>query len=226
MEEDLNLKKQDKTTSLLNSTISSLAAGLSAIASADRKEIILSVGHIIQKMRAGSFLNALKSEWDDYVKQGKISDDFSTSEMNMDCLQELLDFLDKDVPDKTRFEAMKNIYLHLAQNYSGADFDIIPYQLIKVCRGLSSGAILVLIATYQISCEGYDKSTRLNAIKWLDYIAERSKMLRGLVLIYENELIIKGMLTPREHVDASGVTVGEHFRLTELSLAICEKIVL
>ena len=45
------------TTSILRRTVQSVVAGMSGLASSDRKEIILSVGRVFQALVAGQFLS-------------------------------------------------------------------------------------------------------------------------------------------------------------------------
>jgi hypothetical protein len=57
MKEIVQKNKQiDKTSNLLNDTTVSLIAGFSSVAASDRKDLILSIGHIFQRLRSGSFL--------------------------------------------------------------------------------------------------------------------------------------------------------------------------
>ena len=125
---------------LLTRTIKSVTEGITGIASSDRRDVILSFGHILQRLRGGKFLSTLKTEWDRYKAKGRISDEFEQSDDNLDCLQELLDFVDRDVPDTRRLKAMKNLYLNIAVNSPSSSMAINQQQrlLVSLTNGMNS----------------------------------------------------------------------------------------
>jgi hypothetical protein len=47
------------TSSIIEQTFKSLLEGVTGIAASDRKDLILSIGHIFQRIRSGRFLDAL-----------------------------------------------------------------------------------------------------------------------------------------------------------------------
>ena len=225
MATDLTPKKSDEVSGLLGRTVDSVVQGLTGLAASEKKDVALSVGHIIQRMRAGKFVQTVKDEWDNLVAKGKIQEEFVESEQNLDCLQDLLDFIDKDVPDAQRFAAMKNLYLHVAVDADSPRPDYLPQQLMKVCRSLSSGEIIVLLTTYKVTLSQRSfQENHVSASGWLKTIADESGLYGELVQIYEETLITKGFLPRRIHSDGSGVVVGKHFRLTELAVALCQRI--
>jgi len=208
---------------LLARTVDGVVEGFIGIASTDRKELILSVGHVLQRMRGGRFLRAFKEEWDKYKEKGRISDEFEQSEDNLDCLQELLDFIDRDVPDSRRFEAMKNLYLNIAVHSASDMPGVNLQQLMRVCRSLSSGELVVLLAAYKLGSQKTKAEWGSQvASSWLRIVADESGLHAGLVELNEGELIKKGLLFRRTHGDGSGVTLGQHFRVTDLGVVLCE----
>ena len=216
----------DKTSNIFRNTLVALAEGITGIASSSKKDLILSIGHIFQRLRGGQFLSQLSNEWNKYKEAGKIKDDYEFSEQHKVCLHELLDFLDKDIPDQMRFDLLKKIFiLSAVENNSDS---ILPQLYMKVCRNISSGSILILNAAYQITKErslGTKKYKELGASGWIDIIKEKSGLrYRSLVEIYEQELMEKRLISPREYSDRSGITIEPHFRLTDLGFNICSYI--
>lgn len=217
-------KWHEDTGEVIKKTLTSLAEGITGIAASERKDLALSVGHIFQSFRKGQFLSQLGGEWDSYREKGRIKDDYIGTEQHRSCLQELLDFLDNDSPDEVRFEVMKKIFLVAATETASDRNSLLPYQFLRLCRGMSSGEIIVLNATYMIA-----KSDQIPEItgakKWLEVIAKKSGLSHtALVEIYEEDLIKKHLLSRRFFADQSGVEAKPHFRLTSLGLELCEYI--
>lgn len=221
-------KHLDKTSKLLNDTTVSLIAGFSSVAASDRKDLILSIGHIFQRLRSGSFLEALKKEWECYIEKGRIKDDYIDSEQHQECLQEMLDFLDKDSPDERRFSILKAIFLGAATETKSTRGEVLPQQYMSLCRTLSSGEVLVLQATFAIADRG-SWSTIKYALDWLNVVAKESGLHTSeLVEIHERKLIEKNFLTDRVTHDMSqkhadkGVDIGVNYRLTPLAIQMCK----
>jgi hypothetical protein len=220
-----NLSKYSKNTSdIIKDTLTCLAEGMMGIAASDRKELAFSVGHIFQSLRKGQFLSRFLNEWNSYREKGRIPKDYEETEQHHSCLQELLDFLDKDSPDEIRFETLKKVFLVAATEKSSDRNSLLPYQFLRLCRGMSSGEIIVLNVTYRIAKSGQIPDIS-GANNWLDIIAKESALNHAsLVETYEEELIKKHLLSRRLHSDRSGVMVKPHFRLTSLGLELCEYI--
>jgi len=223
MTNDLGPARHNGVSDLLERTIKSVAEGLVGIASSDRKDLILSVGHILLRLRGGSFLSAFKKEWDAYRDKGRIPKDFEQSDENWDCLQEMLDFIDRDIPDTRRFGAMKNLYLNIAVNSASDASAVNNQQLMRVCRSLSSGELIVLLNVYKLGLrKTAEQWGHQSAASWVRLVAEESGLYTGLVEVNEGELIKKGLLFQRTHADRSGVALGQHFRVTDVGVALCK----
>jgi hypothetical protein len=106
----IRTKNDPVTSKVIETTIQRITAGLAGIAPSKREDWFLSLGHIFQRLRGREFLKQLLKEWDSYVKKGFIKDDYEKSEQHQVCLQELLEFLDKDSPDQVRFTVLKKFF--------------------------------------------------------------------------------------------------------------------
>jgi hypothetical protein len=223
MSSDLSSTGPKNVSDLLARTIKNVAEGFTGIASSDKKEWFRSFGHILQRVRGGKFLSTLKTEWDRYKEKGRISDGFERSEDNLDCLQELLDFIDKDIPDSRQFEAMKNLYLNIVVHSASDVRAINSQQLMRVCRTLSSGELIVLLTAYRLGSQKTRQEWgQQSARSWLDNMAKESGLYLGLVELHEEHLIEKKLLLSRTLPDRSGAPLGQHFRLTDTGIALCE----
>ena len=217
-------KWHEDTGEVIQRTLTSLAEGIPGMASSGRKDLVLSVGYIFQSLIKGQFLSRLGEEWDSYRDKGRIKDDYIDTEQHRSCLQELFDFLDNDSPDEIRFEVMKKVFITAAIETASDRNSLLPYQFLRLCRGMSSGEVIVLNATYEIAkSESIPDVTA--AEHWLRNIAEKSGLEHAsLVEIYEEDLIKKHLLSRRLHSDRSGVAVKPHYRLTSLGLELCDYI--
>jgi len=196
--------------------------GFTGLASSDRRDLILSVGHLFQSMLTGRFLNILYDEWDDLRSKGQIEEDYQETEQHRTCLKEMLDFLDSDKPDEARFSFMKKIFL-MASTESVYDRDsVLPQQYMRIFRELSSAEILILSSAYEMSKKNEWNPDEAHAKNWLEKMAEHSGLGHpDLVDFYEPLLVNKKLLTPRRISDESGILKGKNCRLTDLSQDIC-----
>jgi hypothetical protein len=211
---------KEKALAPLVDTLQALTEGLTGIASSDRKDLSLSIGYLLQRLRGQSFLEALNAEWQKLREKGRIHADYSQTEQCHACLQEVLDCLDRDSPDKVRFDFIKGVFLVAAQEKRSDRESVLPQQYMWLARQLSSGDILVLSATYQLSI-GSAKCTG-SAREWLSEVAKQSGLKHsGLVEIHEKALMEKHLLTGRDNSDRSGVDT-EQYRLTPLAVGLCE----
>ena len=219
----LPIKPNLDTSDLLSRTIKNLVEGITGIAASERKDLYLSLGYILQRIRSGNFLQTFKHEWDQFREKGKIKDDYMNSEQHQECLQEMFDFLDKDSPDENRFSFLKKIFLTAATESITDRSSLLPQQYMKICRTLSSGEVLVLQATFAIAKTGEWNPNDINVQNWLKKIAERSALrYPELIEIHERNLMDKNLITPRIYSDNSGIKMGKYFRLSELGYEICK----
>lgn len=155
----------------------------------------------------------MNKEWQSYREKGRVKEDYQYTEQHQECLQELLDYLDKALPDEITFNLLKNIFLVAATEEVSTRDSLLPQQYIRLCRILSPGAILVLNAAYQIVKEGQIKLgvDSHSARDWCQEIARKSGLdFIELVENYETELIKYNLISDRRHDDRSGISYGDH----------------
>ncbi len=225
MNETNDLQNFERPTSeIIQSSIQHIIEGLTGLASSSREDVILSIGHIFQRMRSGQFLSNLQKEWDSFREKGKIKDDYQYTEQHYSCLSEILNFLDTEIPDEQRFNVLKKIFLISSTEKHSDRLSILPYHYLRVARNLSAGEISVLFATYQKYKEGnWQDNGNVTVLYWISEIQIKSGLdIKELVEIYEETLIQKKLLTQRKYADESGVTLKPYFRLSDLGFKFCE----
>ena len=215
------------TSAVLSDTTRALAEALTGIAASSRSELALSIGYIFQRLRGGEFLGTVSGEWEQYREKGRIKPDYDQTEQHKVCLQELLDFLDKDSPDAIRFDTLKKIFLVAATESVEARESLVPQQYMRVARTLTSGELLVLFACYQIFKDEPNTTWRQEQFPsvgdWLGRIATQSGLrFPELVELHEQGLEAKRLISPRLHSDRSGVQLKPSYRLTTLGVGLCE----
>ncbi len=203
-------------------TLRALTEALTGVAGSDRKDLFLSIGYLLQRLRGRTFLQAFNDEWERLRAKGRIKDDYPQTEQCQACLQEILDCLDRDSPDKIRFDFIKRIFLAAATETQSDRNSVLPQQLMGLARRLSAGEILVLSGTFELSKSERDAKAQ-GATTWLSTVAKQSGLQHpSLVELHEGALIEKKLLTGRRYGDGSGVSLGDHYRLTSLGLSLCE----
>jgi hypothetical protein len=215
------------TSTVLSDTAKALAEALTGIAASSRRELALSIGYIFQRLRGGEFLATVSREWERYREKGRIKPDYDQTEQHKVCLQELLDFLDKDSPDAIRFDALKKIFLVAATENIEPRESLLPQQYMRVARTLTDGELLVLFACYRIYKDDRNTSWKQEQIHsagdWLESVAAQSGLrFPELVEFHEQGLEAKRLISSRLHSDRSGVKVKPAYRLTKLGVGLCE----
>ena len=219
---------QMSTSDVLRRTLTQLAQGLTGIVGAEKHEVFLSVGRLFQAMVAGQFLDEFLKEWERYREKGRIEDDYELTEQHKACLQELLNFLDRDMPDETRFTVLKRIFLVSATETASDRDSHLPLQYMQIARKLTSGEILVLNAEYIVATrkrELWEGKSPHTAQAWLEIIAKVSRLEHPeLVETHEEELVKKKILLRRATNDPRIVDIRKHFRSTQLGYELCRYI--
>jgi actin-related protein len=207
----------------LKDTFQALSEFITGVASSEKKDWALSIGYLLQRVRGGNFLNQLMIELDKYKERGQIKEDYLKTEQSITCLQEMLDFLDKDSPDQLRFDFLKKLFLSAASEEVSSRESYLPQQIIQICRKLKSGEILVLKAAREIAKDNKAELKTNNTADWLHEIANKAGLKHAeLVEIHEKSLMEKNLISPRLYNDGSVVSMGSTYRLTPLAMDMFE----
>ena len=229
MTKDKLAKQGDITIStLLHNIYDNWREGLTGLLSLERKDVALTLGHLVQRARNGNRLQSIMETWDKLVESGRIKEGYEDSDQNYSLLQELLNALDDDLLDENKFDLLRKIYFVSVTEIVKDRNDVLPYQFMRIARTLNSGEILLLFDNYNI-CKNRDEwkkgSTSQPVSSWIALVTEISALnLEGLILLHEQGLIDKYLL--KERIER-GSHVGidkETYRLTDLGFALCEYI--
>ncbi len=130
------------------SVITEIATGILA---SDKKDLVLSFGHLVQSGIKLRLLDQFFKELKNYQSKGKTKDDYWDITTNQASFVELMNYIDNsETPDETVFQAMKSIFFYSISKDSGEQSEILGYQYMKLCKELSSMDLLVLKACFQI----------------------------------------------------------------------------
>lgn len=186
----------------------------------------LSAGKLIQGAVKGKFLSELGKEIKKYREEGRIKEDYFASNKNQLSLLELLKFIDGDVPDEEVFNTMKGIFFMSVMVDSDNAKEMVGYQLMQVCKKLTSLDIMILrtcYGIYQNPAHGYRGITDYHS--WEKIVAQEMKFdLPELVGAQDDKLVGLGLLSGRTYADKSGIRKGREFRLTSLSIKLFDYI--
>jgi hypothetical protein len=199
------------------------AEGVTGLAESGKKGMILSSGRLFQSLINREFLDTLQREWDDLRSKGRIKDDYQQTEQHHACLQEMLDFLDTDKPDKIRFEFIKKIFLSAATETEESRDSVLPQQYMSIARQMTSGDVLLLSGLYDMyTKEVHDTGSRgVNA--WIQNVAAHTPLQHGaLVRFHEKHLMKLELVSERTGTDKSGMRRADHNRLSTMALSLCE----
>ena len=206
---------------LIEMTITAMLEGLIGIASSEKKELVISAGHLLQRMRGVGFLGALQAEWRAMREKGRIKDDYADTDQHFTCLHELLDAMDNEIVDEQRFQIMKRVFFVASSEILSDRNDILPQQLMRIARSLTSGETIVLSTAHNVYLGGKYPTGMLPAIDWLKRVAVESGLrFAYLVELHERALIQKYLISPRHQADINSVQQNE-FRLTDLGIEFC-----
>ena len=236
MSEDKELIKLDDIESIvdfLKQPATKMAQFLTGILVSDTRDLKFSTGRLVQASIQSKLFSQLGREIRDYIEKGKIKEDFLDKEQNQQSLYDLLKFIDEATPDEDRFNAMKTLFFKSVAIHSSDEEQILSYQLMKLCRDLDSGDLLVLKAAYDIKNGKFSNKlipSEINtnneaAHSWLQNISKQiGHEITSLVEVHEDKLVNLKLIGPRTHSDRSGVRLLNNYRLTDLGYKLCEYI--
>jgi hypothetical protein len=231
----VNLNDKSQVEAFLKSPTEAVAALLTGILSSESTDYKLSAGRLIQAFVKNKFLQQLGVEINEYVKKGAIKEDFLKEPNDQSSFLELLNFIDNDNPDEVKFKAMKSLFFCSVSKVQEGSEGFLNYELMRICRLLSSGEILVLKSAYEINfCKNPSQSIlsmrgiNLGSTSVSDWFEMVSRQLEhnvpALVEIYEEKLITLKLISPRITTDNRVFEQTGQYRLTPLGFRLCEHI--
>lgn len=217
------VKADDPTAKTLTDTLQALVEVGAGLAGASRKELALSTSSIFRRGRALGYIQSLKDEWANYRDRGRVSNDYPNTHQHHDCFGEILDSIDNDNLDEARFNALKAIFLVAATETVSDRNSALPQQYMKLCRKLSSGAILTLAAEFNDRSNTTSTNQRIATNEWRKRMATESGLEHvEFIVQYEEELTAARLLKPKGQTGNVTIAPEGRNRLTDLGYGLCQ----
>lgn len=207
-----------------------LGEALTGILASDKNDLILSAGRLVQASLKWKLLTQLGRELNGYIEKGEIKEDYFATNNSQASFNELLSFIDQEVPDEERMRAMKSIFLSSISVNTSDEDERLAYELMQIGKKLSSGGILILKANFDIAKGNLRQGLTIDrkdstADSWLSAIANQiGHKLPSLVEAHEQSLVNLALISKRVHQDLSGFKPTSHYRLTPSGYKLCELI--
>ena len=215
------------TAEVLQKTTGNMIAALAGMLTAEPKDFILSAGRLLQSVVSGRFMEQLGTEWEEYKKKGQIPEDYEKSVERLTCLQELFDFLDKDIPDDVRLDAIKRIFIVAAIEYKSAPDKYLPAEYMRLAKRLEPGELIFLKSIHTLLTSGKNAQTMSSNTgifeNWVKEVSASSVLKHSdLGKYYCEKLREKRLVNPAWASDGSGIALMPHYGLTEYGFVFCE----
>jgi len=230
----IKLENKKQITKFLQESTIKIAEALTGILASPMSDWKLSAGKLLQSAIKVNLFTQLGKEFKYYSNKGKIKEDYLATDKNRMSLHELLKFIDEDIPDEVRFNAMKSVFLTSISKKATKKDEELAYEFMQICKKLSSSEILILKAVFDI-LNGKSKKMALNpdlditrADSWFEAIAEQiGHGIPELIEQQEDHLVNLKLITGRNQphnfsIPKDTFKKSGHFRLTPLGYKLCE----
>lgn len=128
--------------------LTELATGLLA---SDKKDFILSIGHLVQSSIKLRLLDQFFKELKEYQEKGKTKKDYWDIITNQASFVELMKYIDSaETPDEAVFQAMKSIFFHSISKNADEQAEILGYQYMQICKQFNSMDLLVFKTCFHL----------------------------------------------------------------------------
>ncbi|PIQ78690.1 MAG: hypothetical protein CO042_03245 [Parcubacteria group bacterium CG_4_9_14_0_2_um_filter_41_8] len=222
-EELVKVDESESIEELLNKPTLKIAEFFTGFLKAEKNEWKGSAGRLVQALVKNNLLMQLGREINTYIKEGRIKEDYLETDLNRLTLVELLKCIDEDSPDENRFEAMKKIFFEGASIDADGTKQALSYELMKVCRKLSSIDLLILAVCHDSIDEGAKESTVHSREQWIGQVSQKLPFgYKEFVELREENLEKLHLISGRTYSDGSGIRNQTTWRLTPLGTKLCE----
>ena len=181
------------------------------------------------------FFTKFSSEYKEKIKNGELKNGNFATEKPALMFADLLKIINEGKIDEERFKAIKSIFFYSVSKDSTENDEMLAYELMKICKDLSSMEILILSANYAVVnntgrplAGGIEWGSNRGVNYWAQIISEKiGHNLPEFVLQFENHLMNLQLISLRQFVQ-SNTELPEHFmstphfRLTPLGYKFCE----
>ena len=217
-------RDSESLAKFMDQPLITIAEAVTGALSLGYSDAILVSGRLVQATLKGKLLKQVATEIKELIEKGKIKEDYANSKYGFKSLVELLEFIDSEVPDEDRLQAVKAMFVAVNAVEAKQGEELVNYQLLQISKRLSGGQLLVLKTTYDWYKKGGFHSTN-SSRAWLESIATRIGH-NITTLIQQDELVLvsNGLISDRISPDRSQVNIT-NARLTDLGIRFCEVLV-
>jgi len=198
---------------------------VTGVLASSKKEFLIMPGKLLQAWRNGDFLSQLQRELEDLIAKGRLRPEQLRTESAKAGLQEVMAALEDPPVDQVKFHALKAAFLKTLQSDEADTAAPVARTIIRTIARLDSGEISLLGVIYRVDRAGKHRKLQLTGVghAWEKVLVEEGGFkYHELVRNLEDSLVRYRLLSPRVYSDQSGVSEGDHFRLTSFGLKVCE----
>lgn len=231
VKKNLSKKSEEKGLKEITLPVIQVASG---ILQSDKKVVIKSIGDSLQEFVKGNQWYRLKKEIQKYREKGKSNEEYFNNPEKTVRLLDFLKLFDDKIPDEDIFRAMKSIFFTTISKDTSEQDEVLGYELLKICKKLDSGDILVLKTCYKLKDVKDDslvddKLERNRFDYWLTIISVALDLPEEIIEIHEQKLVEQNLLSERGSFGGDDVVLSkittidpENARLTGLGLKLYE----
>jgi len=218
------LRDSEALAAFLDQPLIKIAELVTGLLAGGRSDFVLAGGRLVQAALKGKIFKQLGVELRALMEKGRINEDYAKTKYGFKSLVELLDFIDSEVPDEDRLNAVKAMFLALNSVDAKEGEELLNYQLLQIAKRLSSSQLLVLAACFELVQRADKLRPQADAREWFAAIAAHcGHKVLGLVEQADRALVDLLLLTPRAFSDGSAIS-RVNWRLTDLGMIFCERL--
>jgi hypothetical protein len=212
-------------TQFLHEPLPKIAAAVTGALTIGRSDAILMGGRVVQAAIKGRAFQQVSREIQALIEKGQIKEDYANSEDGFKSLEELLMFIDEEVPQEERIKAVKAMFIAINSVEAKASDKMLKYALLQIAKKLSASQLMLLKISYDFYKAGTLKTDGVTDFaRWSALVAQKfGHGVAGLVVQDNAALELHGLLTPRSFSDLSGI-MNHNARLTDLAVKFCQYI--
>ncbi len=189
----------------------------------DPKEVIYSSNRLLKGLLGGEVKKTLINEIKILQDRGRAQEDLTKNKYAISSLVELFEFIDSEVPDNDRLEAVKAIFFYvISRDLQDNGKEILRYQLLQIIKKLTSHQLLILKVSYEAIKDNGLESNMITA--WYPFIARKiGHNNTELVKNDESALVDYNLISSHDKGRPDIITKVD-CRLTPLGVNLCEVI--
>lgn len=161
-------------TQFLHEPLPKIAAAVTGALSVGRSDAILMGGRVVQAAIKGRALQQVAREIQALIEKGQIKEDYANSENGFKSLEELLMFIDDEVPQEDRIKAVKAMFVAINSVEAKESDQLLNYALLQIAKKLSASQLMLLKISYDFHKAGSLKTDGVTDFgRWSELVARK-----------------------------------------------------